>query len=143
MNRGYAAVVSLVLVGAALEPLVRSPRDDGFPLSTYPMFAEPRDPRVTMSYAYGVTADGERRTLSTDAFGTREVMQAFATLQFAASRGPWAALHLCGDIALRVRGTDLAEIRVVTATFDAVAYFTEDRRTGDDELEHARCQVPR
>ena len=142
MNRAFAAVVSVALVGATLEPLVRSPLDDGFPLSTYPMFAVPRESHVTLSYAYGTTGSGERRTLSPEALGTREVLQALVTIELAVDRGPSATLTLCGDIALRVRGTDLATVHIATATFDALAYFTDGARTGSDELQHAACEVP-
>jgi hypothetical protein len=143
VNRAFAAVVSVALVGATLEPLVRSPGDDGFPLSTYPMFAVPRESRVTLSYAYGTTASGERRTLSPDALGTREVLQALVTVELAVARGPSAALPLCSDIAHYVRNSDIAIVHIATATFDALAYFTDDARTGTDEVEHARCEVRR
>jgi hypothetical protein len=45
MRRPLAAIVSIGLCGAALEPLVRAPDapdSDDFPRSTYPMFAAPR-----------------------------------------------------------------------------------------------------
>ena len=61
--RVAAGVVSLALIAATLEPLVREPYDDGFPLSTYPMFATKRPTVQTFHYALGLTRDGKRRTL--------------------------------------------------------------------------------
>jgi len=90
MRRPLAAIVSIGLCGAALEPLLRAPGDpdsDDFPLSTYPMFAAPRPAELTMAWARGV-APGGWRALAPDHLGTGEVMQAFATLQRAASSGP-------------------------------------------------------
>ncbi len=140
--RVVPALVSLALVGAVLSPLARAPTDDGFPLSTYPMFAVPREPRETLTYAYGLTATGERRVLSPDAIGSHEVMQAFALLQVVAVRGPDDARGLACAIATRTRGSDIAEIRISSATFDAIGYFAHGA-PGDGELELARCEVPR
>ena len=62
--RVVAVLVSTALVAATLEPLFATPIDDGFPLSTYPMFATKRPTVQTFHYALGVTRDGKRRTLS-------------------------------------------------------------------------------
>src|ERR1700753_3061684 len=106
MTPRLAAVISFVLVAAALEPLVRRPDDDGFPLSTFPMFAAARPSALSMTYAQGVTRDGALRTLTPSHLGTGEVMQAYSTLQIAASRGPRARNELCTAIAARVAQDD-------------------------------------
>src|SRR5688500_5420896 len=41
MSRVIAFSWGLGLVLVAASPILRNPRDDGFPLSTFPMFAEP------------------------------------------------------------------------------------------------------
>ena len=64
MSRRLAALASIGLCGAVLAPLVRAPDDDGFPLSTYPMFAAPRPAALTMAWARGRAADGRSRSLS-------------------------------------------------------------------------------
>src|SRR5687768_1286240 len=102
MSRLAAAVLSIALVAIVLEPVLRSPRDDGFPLSTFPMFATPRPSRVAVSYARGVTGDGRRRDLTPRHLGTSEVMQAFVMLQRAVDAGPAARQALCQAIATRV-----------------------------------------
>jgi len=127
MQRWVAAVVSIGLVGASLEPIVRAPDDDGFPLSTFPMFAARRGRRLVMSYAQGVTGDGRLRALSPGLIGTGEVMQAFTRIQRAVDAGPDERRALCVDIAARVAGDaaygDVVEIRIVSGTHDAVDYL--------------------
>jgi hypothetical protein len=104
MTHGLAVVVSIALCGAVLEPVVRTPDDDGFPLSSYPMFAARRPAELTMVSARGVTRDGWLRALSPSHLGTGEVMQAFATVQRAAEAGAEAIAALCTAIAGRVAG---------------------------------------
>jgi hypothetical protein len=126
-----------LLVAVAL-PLVRDPRDDAFPLSTYPMFAEPRTTQLTMDYALGETATGERRTLSPQIVGTGEVMQAYARFDRAVTTGQAPAL--CAEIAARLHGTDIAWVRIVTGQHDAVDYLVHD--VVGPEKDRARCRVP-
>ena len=145
MHRAAAAVVSLLLIGATLWPLVRNPYDDGFPLSTYPMFASKRPTRQTYSYALGQTATGERRTLRPAVVGSHEILQALRVIERAV-RGPKSELaKLCDAIAARVAAeddfADVATIRIVTGTHDAVEYLARGRI--GTEVERVRCAVPR
>jgi hypothetical protein len=137
----WAALASIALLVATLAPLVRDPARDSFPLSTYPMFAAPRSPAPPISYAVGVTADGRRRELPTRAYGTSEVVQAAHTVDAALARGLPATIALCEQIAARLAGSDLAWIRIVTATHDAKRFVLDGVR--GPELEQARCQVRR
>jgi len=148
MGRLAATIVSVALVALALEPVVRSPDDDGFPLSTFPMFAQPRPARVAVSYARGVTRDGRRRELTPAQLGTGEVMQAFAMLQRAVDAGPAARQALCRGIAARLAGdagyADVVEVHLLGGWHDAVAFVSGGMRgepTG--EVTHARCEVRR
>jgi hypothetical protein len=124
MSRWGAALVSLGLIGATLEPVLRAPDDDGFPLSTFPMFAAPRPAQVAMSYARGVTEGGGLRVLALDHLGTGEVMQAFSLLQRASGAGLRVRLALCAAIATRVAADaawkDVVAIEFVAGTYDAV-----------------------
>jgi hypothetical protein len=148
MTRRLAAIVSLALCSAVLAPAVRSPDDDGFPLSTYPMFAAPRPRELTMASARGVTRDGRPRRLSPGDLGTGEVMQAFATLQRAAAAGPGQRAELCAAIAARVARdaalADVIAVELVIGSYDAVAVVTE---AGGDpagrEAVLARCDAAR
>jgi hypothetical protein len=143
--RVAAGVVSLALIAATLEPLVRDPYDDGFPLSTYPMFATKRDTVQTFHYALGLTRDGKRRTLSPELIGSGEVLQAMRVLEHAVSGGKDAMRTLCNTIAKRVAAddefTNVVTIRIVTGTHDAVRYLSRDEV--GTELDLVRCEVPR
>lgn len=141
--RGFAVLVSVVLVGATLSPLRRAPYDDGFPLSTYPMFASKRPTVQTFNYALGVTKDGKRRTLSPSVIGTNEVLQALRVIERATRSG--SLPELCKSIAARVRDddelSDVVAIRFVTGTHDAVQYLAHD--VVGREYERYRCEVKR
>lgn len=143
--RVAAVVVSIVLIGATLSPLSRRPFDDGFPLSTYPMFASKRPTTQTFHYALGVTAKGERRTLAPWVVGTGEILQALRVLERATTRGNPMLGELCNQIAARVRGdddfADIVAIRMVTGTHDAVQYLAHG--VVGLEIERARCEVVR
>jgi hypothetical protein len=143
--RTYAAVVSFVLLGAVLSPLARDPSDDGFPLSTYPMFAYARPTTQTIDYAIGETRSGQRRTLDLAVIGTGEVLQARVMLERAVAAGAEDRARLCAAIAARVaidsELADVATVRLVTGTHDAVEYLVHDRI--GPEGERARCAVTR
>jgi hypothetical protein len=145
VNRALPVLVSLALVGATLWPLVRDPGDDGFPLSTYPMFAWKRSTQQTYRYALGETAAGDRRVLRPSFVGTGEVLQAMRVLARAAAGGRGEALALCEQIAARVSRdgdfADVAAIRIVTGTHDAIEYLVRDRVGHEAEL--VRCEVSR
>jgi len=144
-SRAFAAVISCVLVGATLSPLLRAPANDGFPLSTYPMFAFERPTKLTMSYALGVTATGERRYLSPSIVGSGEVLQARAIVEHAVSRGRSELMALCRRIAESVHPldgyADVVTIRIVTGTHEAVEFLVRDRV--GREVEKATCAVRR
>lgn len=145
MNRVGAAVASVVLLGATLSPLVRSPRDDGFPLSTYPMFAWKRPTKLTMSYAIGETAAGERRYLTPRVVGSGEVLQARAIVERAVSKGGRELTAFCAKVAGRVaelpQFADVTRIRVLSGTHEAIEFLI-DRKLGV-EYERTKCEVKR
>lgn len=147
MTRWRAALISIGLCGAALAPVVRAPDDDGFPLSTYPMFAAPRPAELTMAWARGVAAGGAPRTLAPRHLGTGEVMQAFATAQRAAGGGPRATAALCEAIAGRVAHDaalgDVVEVQIVRGTYNAIEVVAGGAATPAREAVVARCAVAR
>ena len=143
--RAFAAAVSLALIAATLWPVARDPRADSFPLSTYPMFAWKRETRQTFRYALGETAGGERRILSPGLVGTGEVLQALQVIGRAVAAGRGEATKLCEAIAARVardsERADIAAIRIVVGTHDAVEYLA--RGHVGREVELLRCPVLR
>ena len=109
------------------------------------MFGEPRPTRLTMDYALGETARGERRTLSPRRAGTGEVLQAYALFERAV-HGPREGLQrLCGEIAARVANDpayrDVVAVRIVTGSHDAVDYLVHHHI--GEERERLRCLVLR
>lgn len=138
-------LATIVLLALVVWPLAGDPRDDAFPLSTYPMFGEPRRTTLTMDYALGETARGERRTLSPELAGTGEVLQAYALFDQAV-HGPREGLQrLCAAIAARVAAdpaySDVVVVRIVTGTHDAVDYLV--RHQVGTEHDRLRCLVLR
>jgi len=139
VQKVLAAVASCALVLVTLSPVTRcNPYDDGFPLSTYPMFASIRSIEHRMSYPLGVTRTGERRLLSPHLVGSGEVMQAYRIVEQAASSKA-KAQALCRAIAERARGSELVAIRIVTGTHDALAALLDDKLGPEREV--TRCEV--
>jgi len=148
MSRRAAAILSIGLLAIVLEPVVRAPDDDGFPLSTFPMFAARRPARVAVSYARGVTGAGVQRELTPGLLGTDEVMQAFAMLQRAVDAGPAARQALCQAIAARVADEpgyrDVVAVVILGGHHDAVEFVLRGMRgAATGEVTHARCDVLR
>ena len=142
-NRVTAAIVSIVMMVAVLEPLRRKPWEDSFPLSPYAMFAFKRPTKLTMDYAYGVTAAGEKRTLTPRIVGSAEVLQALTIFQSARAKNQLP--QLCETIAARVADlpsySDVILIKIVSGTHDAVDYLV--RHVEGTEVERTACAVRR
>ncbi|HEY0191223.1 MAG TPA: hypothetical protein VGC42_08900 [Kofleriaceae bacterium] len=144
-SRLAAAIVSIGLVAVVLAVVVRRPEDDGFPLSTFPMFASPRPATLSVGYAQGVTAAGAARALRVRHLGTSEAMQAFAMLQRGVGGKLTDRQALCQAIAARVAADEdyreVVAIRLLWGQHDAVAYLADG--TIGHETERARCAVAR
>jgi hypothetical protein len=137
--RGYLVGLGVVVL-AALPALSRA-EDDGYPLSTYPMFARPLS-RATVYFVERV--DGKRsRRLTPEQVSGHEVMQSFKTLRRAADGGPEAVRTVCRAIAERLARADprrqRVALEVVAARFDPVAYFTSGAPP-EDRTVLARCK---
>ena len=145
MNRVGAAVVSIVLIGATLSPLLRKPEDDSFPLSTYPMFAWKRPTKLSMSYAIGETAAGERRYLTPRIVGSGEVLQARAIVERAVGKGGTELKKLCERVAANIanvpRFSDVTRIRVMSGTHESLDFLIRNKL--GPEFERMRCEVRR
>jgi hypothetical protein len=116
----------LGLALATASPVLSAPTSDGFPLSTYPMFATPRD-EPTLLTAEGTTLTGAKVSLPPHVVASGAVMQAMATLYQAEAQGDEALRKLCSSIAERAqRASDvppLRRVQIVSARFDPIAYF--------------------
>lgn len=124
------------MVLAVAAPVLGSPFRDSFPLSTYPMFSVARPQQATVNSAVGFDTAGDELTLRPiDIGGTREVIQAAATVSRAISRGE--AEDLCREVLTNV--PTAAVIEIVTETYDVIAYFAESEEPLQ-RIVHARCQ---
>lgn len=140
-RRGRIAVTCAVTAVLAAPVVVDR---DGFPLSTYPMYASARPPVVTLATAQAVTAAGDVVTLTPGIIGeSDDPLIVAGELREAISAG--RAEQRCAAIADRVgrssAASDAVAVEVVTERHDVIA-----RATGDDSLVrrtvHARCEVP-
>ena len=141
MARAWAYAVSAALAAAVLLPVFGSTRDDSFPLSTYPMFSGRQSAEADIAHAVATNSDGERRVLPPGAIVNDEVVQAFETLRQAIAQGPDATQALCQRIADRAGRPGDTSVQIVTDRYDAVAYFSGDKKPLRSTV-HATCGVP-
>lgn len=143
-HRWIGAIVSVVVLVAVAAPVVldpKKPANDGFPLSTYPMFASKRKLSQRFTYAVAWTADGERRRVRPRHVANAEVMQ--ATMTFARASSQKRLPALCTSIAGRVAAdgelADVVRITIVSGTHDAIRFLLHDERGAERTL--AECAV--
>lgn len=143
MPKWGAVVVSVVAAFLVVQPAFRDPPRDSYPLSNYPMFAEPLAATNDANTVVGITAAGERRALSPQRIaGTDEVIQAVGHVYDELASGN--AARLCSDVARRIATSgpsDVVAVEVVTERQDAVAYFRGARHP--EVTVHAACAVVR
>jgi hypothetical protein len=145
MHRWGPRIVTLVVVAAMVAPAVSTRPSDGFPFSTYPMFAVDRGSRTTISTAVGLTAAGAEVRLSPRLLaGADEAILAVRTARAMVNRDPEGWCREVADrVALDRRATapdPVVAVRVVTETHDGVATLTEDAPPVG-VLVHATCEV--
>lgn len=147
-GRPHAYVLSAAMLGAVLYPVLGEPSDDGYPLSTYPMFARERPRTASVTSALALGAGGFERAVPPGYVATSEAMQALVTLRKAVDAGPQRARALCRDVAERLARSDDAafaqatEVALVTQTVDSIAYLSGERQALARRV-HARCRLPR
>jgi hypothetical protein len=127
-------------------PALRSSPGDGFPVSSYPMFASDRGRIVTLATAVGLTDRGEELRLGPPAVGGGdEVMLAASAARLAVAGSGPDARRYCSEVADRVAdGAGPAEVTMIevrTEERDAVA-DPRARRPARGLTVHARCEVP-
>jgi hypothetical protein len=143
-------IVSVVLMGIALWPLVRRPLVDSFPHSTYPMFSQNLQPVSDVDLAIGIDTVGNLVTLNPDLIAdTGEVIVAGSIVRQAVRSGDSATANLCESVARNVlddRSEEGPAIETVTSieirthTYDAVKWFAGDT-TPLDVIVHTSCPV--
>jgi hypothetical protein len=148
VERFKAYVLSTALVATVGWPAFRDPHDDGFPLSTYPMFAARRGRVHEVVSARAVAADGSRALVPPALIANAETMQAIRTLSRAIRAGEDEAKELCLGIAERLGHADeeglksAVRVELVTERVDAIDYLA-GRAEAELVHVHARCPVRR
>ncbi|HKY36210.1 MAG TPA: hypothetical protein VJN18_09745 [Polyangiaceae bacterium] len=143
MSRAIAFSWGLGLVLVAASPMLQSPLDDGFPLSTFPMFAEPLAEPMFYS-AEGVRPDRSEIMVPPEIIANGAAMQAVQTLQTAHAQGRKALRQLCERIAKRVpqepklRG--MQRVEIVSTRYDPIAYFVSGPTPSERHVLH-KCRV--
>ena len=144
-ERIWAYGVSAAVLLAVMIPGFRDPRDDGFPLSTYPMFSRGRkSPRTKVTHVVALTQDGRRLIPPPALVASEEVMQTLVSTRRAVATH--RSDELCDHVARRMadngaRWNDVVEVQVRTDWYDAVRYFSDSRVPQRTKV-HARCQLP-
>jgi hypothetical protein len=94
----FSYAVAIGVMALTLSPLLPGSLDS-FPLSTYPMFARPRD-ELTLHALIAVAPDGSEQPIGPELLAGGEVLQAKALIQNSVARGPRAMAELC-ELALQ------------------------------------------
>lgn len=143
MSRLIATTWGLSVVLVVASPMLRNPLNDDFPLSTFPMFAEPLGQPAFYS-AEGVRPDRSRVMVPPEIIANGAAMQAVQTLQTAHSQGDKALRQLCERIAQQAaqdpRLREAQRVEIVTARYDPIAYFVSGPARGEREVLQA-CRV--
>jgi hypothetical protein len=117
---------------------------DGFPLSNYPMFSQPKPRVARIAHVIGFSSTGPDRPLPPAALGTDEIMQASQTVRRAIERGE--ADRLCSSTAATIANlsqyADIERLEVRFDWYDTVAYWKGERKPRRVEIA-ARCGVLR
>jgi hypothetical protein len=124
-------LVSVVLTFLVLRPAFLDPRQDSFPLSTFPMFSRPKpDAGLVLTQVLAVLPDGSRQPLPPKlATGNEEVIQTLRMIRDQVYSGKKRAAVFCEDVAARVRESSnepwskAVAIEVARSHFDTVEYF--------------------
>ena len=141
----FAVVATIVVALVVVSPALSDKPRDGYPLSTYPMFAWEMKRVASVEHAvYFREGSTEALPVAPRFVGTDEVLQARATIARAIRKGSERQAEVCAEIAGRLAkdgSTGARAVELRTGTYDAVAYFTEDRREPQKNVIHLRCAV--
>lgn len=135
MSRRFRLLLLGVAAAVALSPLTRDPRDDTYPLSTYPMFATDRGAVHSIPTVVEVLGDGATVRLSPESIaGTDEPVLTAITVRSAVRDGRAGAL--CDEVVARLGIGRRA--RVQTERHDVIALIADDAPPLAVEI-HAEC----
>jgi hypothetical protein len=145
VERIFAYVVSLGMLGATVAPGLGDPTDDSYPLSTYPMFARPKA-KTNIPFAEGIDDVGHAIRLGPEVIANDEAMQAVHTLRRAINGGPERLEQLCLRVAERTAADKRLErvvtVRLAEGQFDSIGYFLGATEP-ETRTTHHECAVQR
>lgn len=137
---GWRTIVTIAFAGLLLSPLFGSA--DGFPLSTYPMYAAPRPAEATFIVARGVSVSADTVALSTSEIaGTRDPLIAEAYLRDAVAGGAERVERACASIASRASGQLVVQVEIRSQRHDLANRGSDVDTLVDDRLVTS-CNVP-
>lgn len=144
VDRRGRILVTVGAVAALVAPVVLD--HDGFPLSTYPMYAQARDASVTFATAQAVDDGDGRWTLSLGVIGDSDDPLIVAG-ELRAAIGDGRAEHRCREIARRAAvwgglADEATSIEVVVERRDVIAHVSGDGGLLDRTV-HATCEIER
>jgi hypothetical protein len=151
MEKLHAYALSMAVLAAVLSPLrldPQDPRQDSFPLSTYPMFSYDRGRVASVTVALALGPDGYEAAIPPGFIATSETMQAMKTLAKSVRQGGERARELCAAIAQRVASSPDPEfaparsVAFVRVSYDSIDYLAGKRTPLSREV-HEQCRVPR
>ncbi len=126
MSRTLRRLAPFIAAAVILSPLLREPRDDTYPLSTYPMFATDRGAIMSIDTAVTIDPTGGTDHLSPKQIsGTDEIVSAAVVVSRAVRNGD--AELLCIDIADRLDNPDLT-VQIRTEVVDTAALVDHNAR---------------
>lgn len=144
-SRLWAYSLSIGVTLAMLSPAVR--QVDGFPLSTYPMFASAQEPTVKVHTVLGITVDGDAEVLNPRLIGGDRWASLASSALTEAARSRAKRRALCEAVARRVAADPKRSPRYVELEFVAEVYDTSTYFRGQTEAQSrkllASCPVPR
>ncbi len=113
----WKTVATVLLVLVLLWPAVGG--GDGVPLSSYPMYAQPREAVLEFIVPVAVTSDGGTESLSTRVTAATNdplVAESFLRDEVKAGR----SVRLCEQIAARVEGDNIVRVEIRAERHDVV-----------------------
>ncbi len=143
-SAAYAYAVSLVLIGAVMWPAVRTPPQDSFPLSTFPMFSRKRPAEVLIDHVVAVDDRGVAQVVPPQLVAGADVLQTKVAIAHAVRSGGAGRQRLCREVAARLakepdwRHAKRVEIR--RDRFAVLKYFSDSREPIHSQV-YVRCKV--
>jgi len=150
--RIYAVVFSAVLFGLTLLPILQIGADkpvDGFPMSHYPMFSNPRPEFETPIYVVGFDHAGARHKIPYPYWTPGGFNQASMQLKAARAEGQESLDAVCEHIAAGIARkptralAGVGEVVIERGHYNMVKYFQEGDKTPHKKKALASCRVRR